>query len=293
MLKEHTSIDHVVKPLPQNCTLQEVQQRHHDLCAVRASLQHTFDAVQPFFSMAIYGSTVYGVSENNVYGNLDDLDMLGVIERTDDFTHIVKTLHASGIHSITFQENAVAMFRSREIDMVRIAGVYQGFQYNLHLCALDAAQEGCHPFHVGKAIRNMVPNTPKYTVKEKLVSTFTGHFKSLPVGHTTIGEEAIIVEFFSRRIRGYPTVDVLAEKFLVSEVVTDVSQKLTKLHERFWTNFVRAALYYLPDDSSDADIIQLFGRAPRFSQPYKDVLAQKIQYQRHLLQSRLKRTATT
>ena len=257
----------------------ELSHRYHNLCEAKNHLLESLVSVMPDFPLAIYGSSVYGYCKDGAHGKLDDLDFLSVVSREFDFQKILNTLRKGGLEHVQTEHDADILFTEGMIDIVRVSSTFEGHCCSMHVFAEDIVDLGYRATQVGMAVRNLVPNTPKYTNKVNSSTTFLGEKINCPVESTVINDSAITTGYFSHTVKGIPTVDVRADKLLTCEVVWDPSHRITKAQKKFWKNFVRAALFYQPDISNE-DILKMFGRYDRFSYEYKQRLLLKIEKER-------------
>jgi hypothetical protein len=264
------------------------EQRHQLLANAYDSIRNNAQTVKPSFSVLIGGSCIYGYN-GHPDARLDDIDGVLIADRELDADYLNEKLR--GIYETDSLSDPEGIdqnlrdFGNRKIDLVRVAGLYQGsIPFSLHCLPLDLFRSGFSRTRTDKPHVIVAPNKPKYLAEQYPIS-LTSKVVPSPINYDLSDSgDLAIKQYFSRSLPdGDIIVDFLADELITSEVAWEkpgsgVGSTLLA-HKR---TFIRSALFYQPEATND-EIVDILSRSARFSASYRQNLNCLIETERDIL----------
>ncbi len=241
------------------------------------------------FTVFLYGSGVYGWNSDHAYTAppLSDLDTIGLLPEALSFSSFTSCINnILDNPSVPCQNTYNELFTPHNLKIVRVGGAINGFPIGMHIFSEKAVRACAGVFGVNRPFGNTLPRDYKYLSKiyeETQIGPCGNRIKFN--AHILADNEHTIQlgEFFSRldasSVLKFPTVGLLADKFINSEVLhTPDSQKNTII-ERIRRTFIRSCIYF-DDNLSNTEIMKLLIRFPCFSASYIQMLDTLISEER-------------
>lgn len=261
------------------------------LCSTKEKLTQRVTQTTPPFSFSIYGSSVYGVNGNIKLGkqNLCDMDTLAFLPQPISYQKLEQSMWELFDTPIVPSEEAYVDFLQGELGILRLGGSMDQLPVGIHMFNERTMRRGMGVTAIGRPLVNKLPFNRKYldrTYNEQSVGS--GKKKAFdPDVASMDGKSILLNEYFSRHTDSEPTVGVLADKLLISELIYESeNSEARRLQEHLWRTFVRSNIFYNPTITND-DMLRQFVRYERFSPDFVKKLHAVINKERVRLTSQI------